>query len=142
MWYNLFLMIITALFVLTFLITASPVFAESQSDVKIKVNNNVSGSSANTKSYTNITVETDGNTTSYTTNESGSIEVNSVNGVTEIKKDGNVVTGNESNNPTSEPTASPTAKPSQEPDQDNNNQNKNIFEVFEDLFKKVFSFFG
>lgn len=141
MWYNLFLMIKTALFVLTFLISSSPAFAESRATVK--VNNNVSGSStANMESYTNITVETDGNTTRYTTNESGSVEVNSVNGVTEIKKDGSVVTGNESNNPTSEPTASPTAKPSQKPDQNNNNQNRNIFEVFEDLFKKVFSFFG
>lgn len=130
-------MIKTGLLILTFLVFAAPVQAESRASVKI--NNNVDSSSDSTvNSQTDISVETNGQKTTYTSDEPGNIEVNSVNGVSEIKVDGNVVSGNNSNNPTGEPTASPTAKPSQEPDEDN--ENKNILEVFENLFKKIFSF--
>ncbi len=130
-------MIKTALLTLVLLASPAPVFAASEAHVNI--NNNVSGdSTSNVSSRTDITVETDGNTTRYTSDEPGTIEINSINGVTEIKKNGTVVSGNNSNSPTKEPTASPTAKPTQKPDE-NNNQNKNIFEVFEDVFKKLFS---
>ncbi|MBI4098282.1 MAG: hypothetical protein HY426_04570 [Candidatus Levybacteria bacterium] len=125
---------ITVLLALGFLLSTSLAFAESKASVKL--NNNVSGSSTSQiNSETNIRVETNGEVATYSSKEPGNVEVNSVNGKSEIKVNG-VLVSSSPNEPTSEPTASPTAKPTQEPG------NKNILEVFEEIFKKLFSFFG
>ncbi|GEM_PF-3543895 len=130
-------MIKTTLLILTFLVFATPV--QAKNIASIKINNNVSSSSDSTvNSQTDISIDTNGQKTTYSSDKAQDIEVKSVNGVSEIKVDGNIVSGNNSNSPTIGPTASPTAKPTQKPDE-NSNQNKNIFEVFEDLFKKIFS---
>lgn len=131
-------MIKTTLLVLTFFVFATPVQAESIASVKI--NNNINSSSDSTvNSQTDISIETNGQQTTYSSDKAQDIEVKSVNGVSEIKVDGNIVSGNNSNNPTTGPTASPTARPSQKPDGNGDgDQNKNIFEVFGDLFKKIF----
>lgn len=75
---------------LTLLLLPSQVFAESKATVK--VNNNVSRSStSNVDSHTNITVETNGQTTTYSSDKPENVEVQSVNGVSEIKINGQVV---------------------------------------------------
>lgn len=129
----------SALFALVFLISASAVFAESKATVK--VNNDISGSSNSTvKSNTNIRVETNGEVTTYSSDEPGNIEVNSVNGVSEIKVNGQVVSQSPiQTNATKTPT--PTDEP-EEDDENNKEKARGIIDQIEDLLKKLFSLFS
>ena|SRR3989344_3741458 len=127
-------MIKTALLVLTFLIITSPAFAESSATVKI--NNSISGSSTSIiNSETNIRVETNGHVTSYSSNEPGNIEVNSINGKSELKINGVIVSQAPTQIQTS-PTKNATPSPTHD---EKDSSDKNIFEVFENLFRVVFS---
>lgn len=132
----IFPMIKTLLILLIFFNGVSEVSAYSKADVK--VNNNVSrSSSSNIESHINITVETDGKTTTYSSNKPGNIELNSLNGKSEIKVDGKTVS---ENNDTASLIVSPSAKPTVKPE-NKERENKNIFDFFENLFKKIFLLF-
>src|SRR3990167_3990458 len=94
--------------VFPFLITQT---ALAQSSANVKINNNVSGSSASdVASHTNITVETNGKTTTYSSDKPKNIEVKSVNGVSEIRVNGELI----SQSPTQTATKTPT--PTDEPE--------------------------
>ena len=136
MWYNSVPMIKSALLIIFFLTIAGGAFAESSASVKIK--NDVSSSSdSQVNSSTSIRIETNGNVTTYSSSEPEDIEVKSINGTSEIKVNGQVVSQDSSQtSPTKIPP--PTAS-LEEREETDSNSNKNIFEVFQDLFKKVFS---
>lgn len=134
-------MIKIILIIIALLVTPHSVFAESSATVR--VDNNIESSSNSTvKSTTNIRVETNGKVTTYSSDKAEDVEVKSVNGQSEIKVNGQVI------DVTASPTKKPTAKPinADEDDDENeeelNDNNKNIFEIFEDLIKKVFSLFS
>lgn len=132
----IFPMIKILLIIVIFLIGANEVSAYSKANVK--VSNNVSGSSSsNIESNTNITVETDGQTTTYSSDKPGNIEVNSINGKSEIKVNG--ITVSENNNKANSivsPSVEPTAKP-----KNIEQKNKNIFDFFGNLFRKILLLF-
>lgn len=151
MCYNKFPMIKTALLGLLFLLIATPAYAETRANVNI-VNNVNSPSSSDSKTTTDITVETNGKVTNYKSEEPGSIEVNAVNDEHTIKVNGQVmqVTSNPSN-----PNTSQTPTPTINEDKDNDNINdeleksmefveeqKSLIKTLEDLVRKVFSVFG
>lgn len=130
MWYNLFPMKKSAILIVAFLLFAPQAFAESTA--RVKVNNNVSGSSTSTvKSETNIRVETNGEVTTYSSDKPENIEVNSVNGQTVSSPA----------KPTSEPSATPTATSVPHQDEENDSDQKNIFNILGEIFKKIFSVF-
>ena len=137
-WYNNIPMIKSALLILFFLASSVGVFAQSSASVKIK--NDVSSSSnSQVSSSTNIRVETNGNITTYSSDKPEDIEVKAENGKSVIKVNGVVVSASLTDGQIS-PTPSPVPEPTDdEEDENEGNENKNIFEVFEDLFKKVFS---
>lgn len=119
------------------LLIAQGAFAESSANVR--VNNNVSGSStSNVQSHTNISVETNGQTTAYTSNKPENIEVKSVNGVSEIRINGELI----SQSPTQTATKTPT--PTDEQDKENEEENvkeeaRGIIDQIEELINKLFS---
>lgn len=119
-----------------FIAGISKVNAESRANVR--VNNNVSGSStSNIESHTNITVETNGQTTTYTSDKPENIELNSLNGKSEIKVDGKTVS---KNNDQANPSATPSTKPTVKPEK-TERENKNIFDFFGNLLRKIFLLF-
>lgn len=137
-------MIKIALFTIVFLALPSSVFAESSANVEI--NNQISASSNSSSTSTcktSITTETNGKVTHYESDKCGNVSAKTENGETEIKENGVVVSGSNSNNPTKEPTVSSTAKPTEKPDDDEESKeaNKNIFNAVENLLKKIFSIF-
>lgn len=150
MCYNGFPMIKTALLGLLLLLIATPAYAESR--VNVNVNNNANSSNdSDLKSHTDITVETNGKKTNYTSDSPGSIEVNAVNDEHTIKVNGQVIQITGSSNPTTSGTPTPTINE----DMDNDNINdkleksieiveeeKSLIKEIEDLIKKVFSVFG
>lgn len=150
MCYNKFPMIKTALLGLLFLLIATPAYAESR--VNVNVNNNANSTSQeDINSHTNITVETNGKKTNYTSDTAGNIEVNAVNDEHTIKVNGQVIQVTGSSNPNTSGTPTPTINE----DKDNDNINdkleksiefveeeKSLIKEIEDLIKKVFSVFG
>lgn len=126
-----------------FLILAFPFFitqtAFAESSANVKINNNVSGSStSNATSQTNITVETNGKTTTYFSDKPENIEIKSVNGVSEIKVNGQVV----SQSPT-QTSATKTPTPKDEPEDEDDKEKaeekaRGIFDQIEDLLKSLF----
>lgn len=127
--------------VFLFFFLSLPVYAKSTATVE--VNSNVSGSrTSNIKTHTNITVETNGKTTTYSSDKPENIEVKSVNGKSEIKVNG-VSVSSSPGQPTSEPTTNPSVKPTDQPeDEDDERDQRNIFDIFEDIFKKIFFLFS
>lgn len=133
--YNIFPMIWAALFAILIFTAPASAFAENKATVNI--NTNIESSSKSTvNSKTDIRVETNGNVTSYTSDKAEDVEIKSVNGESEIKVKGVAVYV--SPTATIEPTG--LQNPESAIDEKKVN-NKNIFNVFEDLLKKVFSFF-
>src|SRR3989344_1110452 len=107
-----------------FLILAFPFFITqttfAESSANVKINNNVSGSStSNVQSHTNITVETNGKTTTYFSDKPENIEVKSVNGVSEIKVNVELI----SQSPT-QTSATKAPTPTDEPQDDESNKEK------------------
>lgn len=84
---------------------------------------------------TDIRVETNGNVTTYSSDKAGNIEVKAENDKSEIKVDGKVVSGNNSN---TESTPSITPKPTEKPEKKAENEDKGFFEIL----KEKFSFLG
>lgn len=124
----------SALLILAFLILATPTFAESTVDVRVK--NNVNPSSNSTvNSNTDITVETNGKVTNYSSNKPVDVEIKSVNGQTEIKENGVVI----SKSPKAQASTTPTLTPQPKDEDENGKDQKNIFDIFKDLFKTIFS---
>ena len=119
-----------------FFIGVSVVSAESK--VNIKVNNDVSTSDNNTSTVKNdITIETNGQVTHYSSNKPESIEINSIDGVSEIKVNGQTVSeSNGQENSNAFPRMKPTVKP-----ENNKSENENIFDFFGNLFRKIFLLF-
>lgn len=151
MCYNKFPMIKAALLGLLFLLIVPPAYAETRADVNV-INNVNSPSSSNSKTTTNIIVETNGKRTNYTSNEPGNIEVKAENDNHTIKVNGQVIQVTSSNQI---PNTSQTPTPTIDEDKDNDNINDNLeksiefveeeksfIEAIEDLVKKVFSVFG
>lgn len=130
-------MIKTALFVMLILVTPALVYAESSASVKIK-NDVSSTSNSQVSSSTNIRIETNGDVTTYSSDKPEDIEIKSENGKSVIKVNGVVVSASPTDGQTS-PTSTPVPDPTDEEEDENEGENKNIFEVFQDLFKKVFS---
>ncbi len=144
-------MIKTALLGLLFLLIATPAYAESRANVNI-VNNVNSPSSSDSKTTTDITVETNGRKTNYTSDKPGNIEVNAVNDKHTIKVNGQVIQVTSSpQNPNTSQTPTPTIDEDKDNDNINDNLEKSIefveeeksfIETIEDLVRKVFSVFG
>ena len=128
----------SALLAIIFLISPITAFAKSESSVNV-TNEVHSSSDSNATTETNITVETNGRVTHYSSDKPGNVQINSVNGESEIKVNGVVVSGTPTSETNQTPTASPSPKPTTIP-VDNNNGSKNIFNVIEELFKKLFFF--
>ncbi len=140
----------TALLGLLFLLIATPAYAESR--VNVNVNNNANSTSEeDMNSYTDITVETNGKKTNYTSDTPGNIEVNAVNDEHTIKVNGQVIQVSGSSNPTT--SGKPTPTINEDKDNDNINdkleksiefveEEKSLIKEIEDLIKKVFSVFG
>lgn len=134
-----------ALIIIATILTPSLAHAESSATVKINNNINSSNNSNNSvTSKTNISVETDGKVTTYSSSEPGNVEVRSVNGESEIKVNGEVVKENTSDSddniskvPTLNPSASISPTMSLE---EKDREVKNIIEKIEELVKKLFSF--
>src|SRR3989344_5189623 len=106
-----------------FLILAFPFFITqttfAESSANVKINNNVSGSStSNVQSHTNISVETNGQTTTYSSDKPENIEVKSVNGVSEIRVNGELV----SQSPTQTATKTPTQTDEPEDEEEKENE--------------------
>lgn len=116
------------------LLISSNVFAESSASVTVE--NKVSSSNENTKSNTEIRVETNGNVTEYSSDEPNQkIEVKAVEGESEIKIDEEVVTVS----PTPEATTTPEESNDDTQDEIKKEDDSNIVVTF---FKKIFSFLG
>lgn len=151
MCYNKFPMIKSALLGLLFLLIATPAYAESK--VNVNVNTDVdSTSNSKIDSQTDITVETNGKKTNYTSDQPGNIEVKAENDNHTVKVNGEVIqVGGSTQNPNTSGTPTPTINE----DKNNNNINdnleksiefvdeeKSLIEALQDLVKKVFSVFG
>jgi len=114
------------------LLAPSSAFAASSS---VTVNNEANTSNSNSGQNevnvnTNIRIETNGEVTTYSSTEPQDIDIKVINGESEIKVDGKIMEEEKIS------TISPTLNPdSMEPIQ----QDKNIFELFEDIFKSIFS---
>lgn len=148
MCYNGFPMIKTALLGLLLLLIATPAYAESR--VNVNVNSDTNSSNDDLKSHTDITVETNGKKTNYTSDTPGSIEVDAVNDEHTIKVNGQVIQITGSSNPTTSGTPTPTINEDRDNDNINDNleksiefvgEEKSLIKEIEDLIKKVFSFF-
>lgn len=134
-----------------FFLLATPAYAETAS-VSIKNSANTSGTnSTNTSTQeTHIKIETNGKVTEYNSDKPGNVEVNSVNGESTIKVNGETVSGNSNSNPTAEPTheANPTASvsPSPKPSEESKNDEKQnaieeFIETVNEAIEKLFSVF-
>lgn len=124
-----------------FFVFASPTLAASSASVNVE--NNVStnsNSSSQTTTHTDITVETDGNVSHYESSEPGKIEVKSENGTSEIKVNGEIVSGSP-HSPTSEPTNKPSHSPTPTPNDNDNSEKQGILGFFQDVVNKIFSLF-
>jgi len=138
MWYNQFQMT-RVLFLALTIIFFVPSATYAQSSANIKVENSVESSSQNeTNVKTDIRVETNGNVTTYSSDKPENIEINAVNGQSEIKVNGQVLSGEESLS-----TKSPSIKSAVEPEDIESKKeevkNKNIIEVIGDVIKGLFS---
>ena len=151
MCYNKFPMFKTALLGLLFLLIVPTAFAESNVNVNVKTDV-TSSSNSDIDSQTDITVETNGKKTNYTSNEPGDIEVKAENDNHTIKVNGQVIQVNGSaQNPNTSQTSTPAINEDKDNDTINDNleksieffeEEKGLIEAIEDLFKKVFSVFG
>lgn len=133
---------------LTLLSLLIPIFfvqsALAESTATVKVNNNVNSSSTSNsevKSHTEITVETNGEVTRYESDEPGSVSVKSINGQSEIKVNGETVSGTPQNisaTPTRNLSQTPSPTPIELTDEQKENLNQ-IEEILEDLKEKITS---
>lgn len=118
------------LLLLAFFALAPEVYAKTTTTVK--VNNDVSISDNNTSTVKNdITIETNGKVTHYSSDKSENIEISSVDGVSEIKVNGENVS----------PT--PAKEPGNNEKKDKQETNaKNLLERLEEIVKKLFFFWN
>lgn len=128
--------------ILFFLLT-TPAYAETASvNINNSVNTSGSNTNSNTKTETHIKIETDGKVTEYNSTEGGSVEVKSINGKSEIKVNGQMV----SEHPTTKPEASqgptaitsPTSK-AEKKDSEKQNAIEKFIEKVDDAIEKLFS---
>ena len=135
--------------VLVYIFSASIFLAFStstyaQSFAHVEINNNV-GSSSNSKSktttYTDITVETNGKVTHYESDKPGSVSVKSVNGDSEIKVDGQTVSGSPTNDPqiTKEPSLTPNPTIDKKLTDEQNEQLNQVEKILENAKEKITS---
>lgn len=127
------------IFLFAFIALAPQAYAKTTTTVK--VNNNVSTSGNNTSTVENdITIETNGKVTHYSSDKPENIEIKSEDGVSEIKVNGEKVTPGINDN---EVSVSPTS--TDEPEDDNENEqddDKNLLERLGKIIKKLFFFWN
>lgn len=118
------------LLLLAFFTLAPEAYAKTTTTVK--VNSDVSTSGNNTSTVKNdITIETNGQVTHYSSDKPEDIEISSVDGVSEIKVNGENVS----------PT--PTKEPGDNEKKDEQETNaKNLLERLEEIIKKLFFFWN
>ncbi len=129
-----------------FFLVATPAYAESANvNITNSVNTTGTNSTLNSKTTTHIKVETNGKVTEYNSDKPGNIEVNSINGESSIKVNGETVSGNPTAEPNDDQTPTTTKSPSPKPDQSNDKEKQNAIEEFietiDSAIEKLFSVF-
>jgi Flp pilus assembly protein TadG len=126
----------------------SNAFAESRATVNIKNNVN-SDSSSTVNSTTKIRVDVNGKVTEYSSDKPENIEVKAVNDTSEIKVNGQVVTGSPSSTSNVTPSEKPTEEPTPTKAQTDENEDKeneeeqreNLLDAINDFIDKIVSIF-
>jgi hypothetical protein len=123
-----------------FLLSAPSAWAQTSSvsvENNVNTSNSTSGESESSVN-TDIRIEQNGKVTTYSTDKNENVEVNVIDGVSEIKVDGEII--DESIQDVIE-SGSPSAEDDLELKKanDNRKENKNIFEVIETVIKSIFS---
>ena len=134
-----------------FLILFFASYAYAESEVNVRINNEVNSSSSTqeeSKTQTNVRIETDGKVVEYESEKAGNVNIKSINGNTEIEEDGVKITPNPTNKLNKQPSISPSPIPTtiKEQIEEKSNQIEKMMESikkqFNSLQEKLLSFFG